>query len=480
MSPTDLLAAANRVEALLAAGKPPTREVGTGRSVGDGGRIIGDGSRAGWNYFMGDDLEHVPELKDRLTSVKTYHAMRNDAQVQGLYLGSTLPIRRYTWYIEPNGAPDSVVEHIAKSYNLPIKGKEGDPRGRMQRRFSFKNHLRHCLLAIIYGHMYFEQVGEIGPDGLWYLRKLAPRMPNSILEIMTDDDGGLKGIKQNLPPKTGTAALFQDTPDISVDRLVAYIWEQEGGNWAGRSMLRGIYKNWLLKDTVLRVGAINIERAGGVPVVTGPKGATPDELALLAQMARQFRVGEGSGGAIPNGAELNLARAAGGEDAVEYIKLMNEEMGRGWLMMFMNLGQTVSGSRNLGGNFIDFALNAQETIAGWVCDVFNEHMIEDHVDWNWGEVVDNVPLLGYSRNDDRQLAIADLVEMIDRGLIQMDDELEAWIRDEYQMPRRGDGPVRVPLYRGTSADDKPETEGAGSDSSAPSPSNTEEQEVANA
>jgi hypothetical protein len=427
--------AAARDSSLAAISKPPTTEVG---AMGDTAGVWVDG-RPNWSYFMGDEQEYVPELQWKpggMGMVAAYHMMRSDAQVQGLYMGSTLPIRRYLWHIEPNGAREEVVTKLSQDYGIPIKGQEDQPRGRSKRRFSFQHHLRHALLAILYGHMFFEQVGDIGDDGLWHLRKLGPRMPKSIMEISVADDGGLQAIKQNIQKRTAQS-MFEPYRTIPVEKLVAYIWEQEGGNWIGRSMLRGIYKNWLLKDTVLRVGAINIERAGGVPVITGPKGATPEDLAVLARMARQFRVGEGSGGAIPNGAELNLARAAGGEEAVNYIKLQNEEMGRGWLMMFMNLGQATTGSYALGSSLIDYVMNSQETIANWYVDIFNEHIIEDDVDWNWGED-EPAPLLGYTRRDDRQLAVADLVQLIDKGVIQVDDELESWIRDEYQMPRRAE------------------------------------------
>lgn len=449
--------AAERLAAKASGG--PTTEIGSvdrdnmtliGGSLGMGGLGMS------WRSFLGEVLENVPELKWRgggSGSVKTYHTMRNDSQVQGLFNGTTFPIRRYAWAIEPNGARAKIVNTIARDYNLPIRGKEDQHQGRFKGRFSFQDHLRHALLALLYGHMYFEQCGRSDTgDGLWHLTKLAPRMPHSIQRILVDQHGGLSAIEQTgggLDQLTQTKNF--GATRIPVDKLTAYIWEREGGNWAGRSMLRGIYKSWILKDVTLRVGVINIERAGGVPVITGPKGASPDDLGQLALMARQFRVGEGSGGAIPNGAELNLARAAGGDEAVNFVKLMNDEMARGWLMMFMNLGQSGQhGSFALGSSLIDYVLNTQEIIAKWVCDTFNEFMIEDHVDWNWGENVDKVPKLVYNRVDDRQLAIADLVSMIDKGLVTVDDELESWIREDYSMPRRDpNNPARPRPSSGT-------------------------------
>jgi hypothetical protein len=415
----------------------PTREIGTsGDALAREGLWSGQPS-VSWSYLARDTLEHVPELQWRPGGrgmVRIYHEMRTDAQVQGLYLATTLPIRRYTFALNKNGAKAATLKRISRDYRIPVKGQEDKPLGRSKRRFKHRDHLRHALLAILYGHMYFNQVGEIGDDLKWHLRKLGPRMPATIMDILTQDDGGLKAIKQRARKTTGMWTT-SGTVTIPVEELVAYIWEQEGGDWTGRSWLRGIYKNWLVKDRILRVGAINIQRAGGVPVIRAPKGANQKDMDNLAQMAQQFKIGEDSGGAIPHDAELLLAKAAGGDDAVSYIKLQNEEMGRGWLLMFMNLGQTESGSRALGGNFIDLAMSVQETIADWYCDVFSEHVIEDDVDWNEGESAD-APLLGYTRTQDRQLAVADFVAMVDKKIILLSEEDEAWIREEYRMPKR--------------------------------------------
>jgi hypothetical protein len=54
--------------------------------------------------------------------------MRTDAQVAALLLAVTLPIRRYGWCIDPNGARDEVGEGLANDLNLPIEGRsQGRP-----------------------------------------------------------------------------------------------------------------------------------------------------------------------------------------------------------------------------------------------------------------------------------------------------------------------------------------------------------------
>jgi hypothetical protein len=70
--------------------------------------------------------------------------MCNDAQIASLLLAFTLPIRRYRWSIEPNGARDEVVEAVASDLSLPISGQDDAPVGRRRYRFSHDRHLYHA------------------------------------------------------------------------------------------------------------------------------------------------------------------------------------------------------------------------------------------------------------------------------------------------------------------------------------------------
>jgi hypothetical protein len=440
----------------------PTTELGSSNPHA-GSSIVQTGTPS-WSYFYGDDLENVPELMWP-QSVRVYHMMRNDAQVQGLFNGCVLPIRRYRWMLDPNGAKAEVVNKFSEDYGLPIEGEEPRKQGRKKRRFSFAEHLRIALLACAYGHMPFEQVGDIWDtdefpkqDGLWHVRKLAERMPNTLIEIATERDGGIRHIKQ-------LNALPGDPP-IPINRLLWYVWEREGANWAGRSMLRCIYKNWLIKDRTLRVGTINIERAGaGTPVATAPPGATKGQIQELNRMAQGYKAGEAAGGALPYGASLTLEGIRGGQpDAAGWVRLQNEEMSRGFLEMFMQLGQTETGSRSLGDSFIDFFNAAQEAVANWFVDTFNAHQLEDDADWNYGEG-EPVPLVKYV-NEDPELAIEELASLVDSKIIEVDDELETSIRERFKLPDKGEPRVQpVPPMLPPAGEEEPEPE--------PEPSPTE-------
>jgi hypothetical protein len=429
--------------------RAPTREIGA--------VLQGNFSALGmakWTTFV-DDYEYVPDLVWP-NSVRTYDMMRTDSQLAALYRATALAIRKMKWTIDPNDAPDEMVKHFSEDYNLPILGesskvsqernqpptdlkapaKAPEPppkptRLRLKNRFSFNNHLRLAMLAGIYGHYYFEQVGKIGDDGKWHLRKLAERPPRTIQDFRIAEDGGLVSIIQNVSGNNRNPWML---PEIPVDNLVAYVNEQEGANWAGRSWFRDCYKNWLIKDRLIRIDAVNHERAGGVPYIEAHPGATPAEIEALNKMAQGFRIGDTSGGAVPSGAKLNIAKGTN-SSVIESIKYHDEAMARYFMLMIMQLGQTVTGSRALGNTFVEFWADGLSAIADWIADTFNEHVIEDDVDWNWGPDEEKVPKLAYEV--DPILAVEDLKLMIDSEAIIVDDELEFYIRKEMGLPDKG-------------------------------------------
>lgn len=408
---------------------PPTTEIG---GSGNSGSVLGN-----WAAFI-DDREPTHELSWP-TSIKTYDLMVNDSQVQGLLTSMYLPVTRYRWMIDPRDSRPEVYEPLARDMGLPVLGQDSNERVRNSNRFSHNKHIHDALkFGLKYGHIYFEQVATVESDGLAHLRKLAARMPHTILKINLERDGGLKEVEQTVPGDLRPAV-------IPVNKLVAYVWDTEPGSWVGRSLLRAMYKPWLIKDRVIRVGAINIERAGaGVPIITAPPGATKPQIQALDKMAQKYKAGEAAGGALPNGATLTLSGIQGTQpDAAGYIRLMNEEMARSSLQMFMQLGQTETGSRALGESFIDYFALSQRALATWYADITNDHVIEDWVDWNFGED-EPAPALVYDVMDDPTLAITDLAAMIQNGAIVVDAELKSWIRDKYQLPKAEIQPLTQP------------------------------------
>ncbi|MFE3196255.1 hypothetical protein ACFXHA_45170 [Nocardia sp. NPDC059240] len=402
----------------------PTTEIGYATDgYTDGGKF--------WQH-----AEDTPELRWPL-NVRVYRRMaRQDAQITSVLRAVSLPVRRTAWRIDPAGARPEVVEHIARDLGLPIKGK-AEVTGRRKGRFSWSKHLAEALLCLRYGHAYFEQVYSLGADGLYHLRKLGPRLAETISDIEVARDGGLVSIEQYGFGVSTAAAR------IPVGRLVAYVHEQEGGDWTGTSLLRPAYKHWLIKDRLLRVQAQTIERNGmGVPVYEAGPNDDQAQMDAGKRIAQSYMAGSASGAATPYQARLRLAGVEGNlMPADPAIRYHDEQIGRAVLAHFLNLG-TQTGSWALGSTFADFFVMSLQTVGELIRDTAQAHVIEDLVDANWGPN-EPAPRLVFDEIGTRQAATAEALKiLIDAGVITPDPALEQAARQDYGLPASAE-PERV-------------------------------------
>lgn len=388
-----------------------------------------------WTQMAADTTETNPELFWP-RSIEIYDKMRReDSQVGSVLRAVSLPIRRAEWMIDPAGASPRVVAHVADDLGLPVKGQPPKARLRTRGRFSWGDHLRLALLEHVYGHSFFEQVYDTS-DGLTaHLQKLAWRPPRTISAINVARDGGLVSIEQ-----------FDLATPIPVDRLVAYVNEREGANWVGQSLLRNAYKNWLLKDRMLRAQALTVERNGlGVPVYVGapvPDGVTPEQRDewLKAEkesglaLARNFKAGETAGASLVNGAALSLMGVTGKlPDTDNPIRYHDEQIARAVLAHFLNLG-TETGSWALGSTFADFFTGSLNAVSAHIADVTQQHVVEDLVDKNWGSS-EPAPQLVFEPIGSEHPSTAESIKaLIDCQAITPDAGLEAHMRATYGLP----------------------------------------------
>lgn len=395
-------------------------------------REIGYSNPLAGHWWAAPDEEETPELRWPL-SVRVYDQMRNqDAQIISVLRAITLPIRSVSWRIDPAGARDEVVEHIADDLGLPIEGETELRRPlRTQNRFSWHEHLHLALLMLPFGHSYFEQVYRLDERDEAHLRKLAWRPPKTISRIAVAADGGLESIEQH--------GLVAGRKQIPVDRLVAYVHEREGSNWLGRSVIRGAYKNWLIKDRLLRTQAQTIDRNGmGIPLYKG----APGEVNLTAgrDMAQAWRAGDDSGAAVPHEADL-LLRGVEGDlpNADVPIRYHDEQIARTVLAHFLNLG-TQTGSWALGTTFADFFILTLEATAKYIKDTANAHIVEDLVDINWG-LDEPAPLITHDKIGSERIATPTAIKLLyDAGVLLPDRPLEEAVRTQYGLPPKGDRP----------------------------------------
>lgn len=392
----------------------------------------------GSSWWQPEDVEETPELRWP-RSIEVYDRMRRqDAQVMSVLRAVTLPIRRTSWRLDPNGARPEVVQLCADDLGLPIAGQEARPVLRTRDRFSWGEHLRLALLMLPFGHSVFEQTYRIDDAGRARLRKLGWRPPRTISKVDVAADGGLVAIEQ-----WGTEGRDRR---MTVDRLVMYVNDREGGNWLGTSLLRPAYKFWLLKDRLLRVQAQTVDRNGlGVPVyeaselpdTLGPEEherRSKEEIAAGLTLARGFRSGDNAGAAIPHGAKL-LLRGVEGDlpDAEKPIRYYDEQIARAVLAHFLNLG-TETGSWALGSTFADFFTLSLQTVAGQIADVATQHVVEDLVDLNFGDS-EPAPRIVFDEIGSRHPATAEAIKsLLAAGALTADEELEAHLRTTYGLP----------------------------------------------
>lgn len=331
--------------------------------------------------------ETTPELRWPL-SIGVFDRMRKqDAQVASVLRAVKSPIIRTQWRIDGTGCSEEVTRFVASNLGLPIVDDDetpGDQRAQVRGRdrFSWDEHLRLALLMLDFGHSFFEQVyREPDADGRYRLGKLGPRLPNTISRINVARDGGLVSIEQY------GNGLESGGIVLPVNRLVAYVLEREGGNWLGYSLLRSAYKNWLLKDRALRTWSTSIDRNGvGVPIYT----AAEKEASLDAgeELATSVRAGDNAGGAIPQGAKLELMGVSGQTvDIEKFVAYCDAQIARAALGHFLNLGGQTNGqvgSYNLGSVFEGTFHLGLDAVANQVKTTGDAHIIEDLVDINFG------------------------------------------------------------------------------------------------
>jgi len=416
----------------IAPPKPSFREKGY---VSSQGGTAGLGDFSMWNEF-----EQVPDLQWP-AAIKVYTRMeREDSRVSSLLAAIGLPIRRTPWRIAANGARDEVVEFVSRNLGLPIHGAdEPEDSGRRKGRFSFAQHLVWVLASLKYGHSVFEQVYRDGGDGRVWLHKLAPRPQRTISAWNVALDGGLDSIEQMAPASTGRVFYGPSPTKIPINRLVVYSREMEPGEWVGKSVLRPSYKHWILKDEFMRVEAVAARRNGvGVPVGTAAEGASQGDVDKLAEMAQSYRIGEHSGAGLPFGAKLELLGVKGNlPDIRGAITYHDDMIAISGLAHFLNLSG--GGSYALASVQKSTFNDAVQTEAEWVCDVTNDHVIEDLVDINFG-VDEPAPRLVFDRiGSQQEVTAAALKMLVEAGLLSPDVLIEQSIRAGLGLPAKPAG-----------------------------------------
>lgn len=315
--------------------------------------------------------------------------------------GTFLPLESYDVWIDRNGCDPTMVEPLAADLGLPVGDDEGPQADtvpwRREDAFDFREHLHESLIGVLMGVYWFELEGEIR-DGLWRMLRCDPRPPQTIREVRQDPQTGAlvhlrqEGARVNYSGSVGFLGQITQPPPIPANRVVPYVWRPDASRrWEGRALLRPLYRNWMLKDVLIRLDLTNHEKAGGIPGFETDESYAGTSLADLARMASDMRLDEEGGWASPPGATAKML-VGKPTDIVGSIRYHDEQIGKVWHQMVRELGQTQTGSRALGETFGDLEALARRAIMDWALRTFTRSLIYRWWLWNYGEQ-DAAPIL---------------------------------------------------------------------------------------
>ena len=368
-------------------------------------------------------------------SVRTFAKMsREDAQTRSVLKAVTLPILRTPCRINPNGADPAVVQMVAEDLRLPVVGESSEnPSLVTGGRVAFAEHLPWALKCLTFGHAFFEKVYTDGSDGPQRLRKLAPRLQDTISDIKVARDGGLESITQKAAAIDGRTI---PAVELGVNRLLAYVYEPESFDWVGTSILRSAYKHWVLKDELLRLEQMVLERNGmGIPVLNSSDDHNQEQIDANQEVAEGLRSGEYSGVSLPQSAKLEIAGVKGQltspRAAIDY---HDSQIARAALAHALNL-EGKGGSYSLAEVQMDMFIQSLQTIADFVAVTANKYLVEDMVEKFTGERRGPFPMIQFDTIDTKKALTPDgLAALKNSGVIIPDSVLEEHVRRQYELP----------------------------------------------
>ena len=365
-------------------------------------------------------LENVPELRDKRGLRTFYDMSRNDGAVRGALRIIKTPIQGGEWYIEP--ASESVLDqNIAKF----VESCLFDWLDTTWQRF-----IEDCLRSIDYGFFAFEKVWE--PDfasGKIKLKRLTPLHPLDIQGWDYATNGEMIGL--TMEPLNGQS--IYDKIEIPYSKVLMIVFEMEGGDLRGTSILRSAFKHWYFKDVLYKIDAIQKERHGiGVPVIKLPVGFTPQDKIIAEELGRNLRANERAYITCPNNWEIFFAKLEGQPvDPIPSIEHHDKKIYEAILAAFMGTALVSKESMDT------FYKSTRYVAEGVIAATINKWLIKDLVDINFLRK-SGYPKLRVRRmgewEDTRTMTFA-LRNLVGAKLITPDEGIEDLLREQMSLPK---------------------------------------------
>lgn len=342
---------------------------------------------------------------------------------------------------------------------------------------SFTDSMAYVMRAMRHGFSINEKIFdmvEIQGKAYYACTELRPKPPYSFY-FKTDQFGTLTEFGQ----RAAGQILVLD-----LSKFVHYVANPDEDQWFGRSELRAAYRSWYMKDVLIKMQALWLERmAAGFLTATPQKDVTISPTDIAALNSAMANVKSLSGLLMPAGVDLEVTQAAGEgaafSNAIEYHDLAIAKA----LLVPNLLGVSNTGSKT--GSYSQaqtqleaffWTLNADSNRLESVLD---DQLFQDLYVANFGD--GQYPCFRFKPASEEFIkwVIGQWATMIDAGSVVTTEADEAHLRTILNMPPRGpdDKPLITPAQKAAAAAGQQGNPGA--TSTTPGGGNKEPQTGAN-
>lgn len=385
-------------------------------------------------------IDRVPEVGRGIQAATTYKRMvRDDASVRVSLRAGKAPVLGAEFFIDPfDNQEENLLIWDFVDYNL-FQG--------MTTQWSIVLEQILKMYESSRANSVFETVWEnrewspkrtnSGANRKNYtmLRKLAFRPDSTIEEISTDDNGGPVEIVQHAVQADGKSKEQK----IPIEKAIIFVLNQEETTLEGMPILRSAYKHWWYKSRFYNIDAIQKERHGiGVPDIEVGPGSSPKDWALAKELGKNLRTNEYAHIVRPPSIKVSFAQVHGNPvDVLASISHHDTMIMKNIMVQFLNTGSTEGGgSRASSATHMDMFMKSMRHIANSICDALNLYVIPPLVAYNFNTTsFPQIKVRNVGEVKDLQMWSAAMRNLIDVGALTVDEETEAWIRNQMDMPK---------------------------------------------
>lgn len=382
--------------------------------------------------------EVVPELASRGLRIRTYDKMvKGDVSVRISLRANKAPVFGGDYYIEPfDDTPEAkdLAEFVGKNiFHCPSS--------------PWHLQIQDVCRMIENGNSILNPIYELrewaptssGTGGgtanrkvYTMLSKIAYRPASSIIQINYDDNGGPESVDHNALRADGRV----EEVNIPIDQLMIFVFEGDGSDLEGMSVLRNAYEHWFYKHNLYKIDAIQKERHGiGVPDIELPVGFTDKDRRIAHELGRNLRTNEFAYIVRPPNMTVGFAELQGQlVNALESATHHDLEIMKNVLIQFLQPDTT---DRASSATAADIFLKTTRYIGQYICEVYNKFLIPKLVAYNFdSDKFPQMEVRNIGEVKDLQMWGAAVANLTKTGALEIDDDTENFVREVLQFPRR--------------------------------------------